>query len=603
MVLILLLAGVIKLSVGNSYSVEAALNFLYGQRPKITIDNAADIFEMAEFFMIEELKAFCIGRVRSVPVNVESCSKFLLLMSTYDLDHTKASAFILAHLTELLGMDEMLLLDKDSVRYIISEPMLSYVSREDCFLFLLKWTKHCSLRQSDFPELLSCLKEVSRDIRDFKDLNWLTESNRLLLSNKFSNLPCDVLVIFPPDNLQRSVAFYAYNLECSSWFQTLIADSYWYAAYDQFKMKTCNTFIRLKDDKLKYYNMEDKILTEKMVEVEFCDGRPELKHLNYINNKLYCVRSFEFYVYISVEKLRKYQTVQDFAQAFAHLQCHEVLELRALPEKLSARGITKMRMRMQSCTVYFADDVDEDKTAFQPLVSMRGTPKALCVLEEFFCLLLEKRKELLIYALSESVMSSLNFIEHTTGELTDICRCPEGGVYVFTKASILQIDIQMKDNEIITNVVDTWSMKISDVKGRSENSDVTRYVQSSHRLEIVDDKIVTIARNKETCDTRIFYQILPKKIGLLGKEEKIEIVLPDRLKREGDIHVLQMRLPKESLRCHIDCPHCKQADADQNRNAGYQSDRYDSDEYDYYYDSEPNFSDGSDYDFYFNKSD
>ena len=552
--------------------MEAALNFLYGQRPKITIDNAGDIFEMAEFFIIEELKALCIERMRSVPVNMESCLKLLVLMNTYDFNHTKASDFILAHLTELLVMDEMLLLDKDSVSYILSKPMLSYVSREDCFRFLLKWTKHFSLRQLDFPELFPSLKEVSRDIIDAEDLTWLTESNKILceMCSYASNTSCDALVLFPPDRSSYGKKkFYVYNFELNSWCQSTINDdSLWYAS-DPAELTTRNTFIRPRDEtKLMYYDMANKTRADKQIEVAFCDERAELEHLHNINKKMYCVRSFSFYV----EKLRKY---------------------------------ISYRQRRQGCSVYFAEDVVKHKITFQPFVSVRGTTKALCVLEEFFCLLMEKRKELLICSLSESVMSSLNLIEYTPDELTNICRCREGGVYVVTKASILQIDIQMKDNEILTNVVDTWIMKSPEVMENFENSKenfeswgCTGNNQNPPRFEIVEDKIFTIARSNRTYETRFYYQMLPKTISLLDKEEITEIVLPDRLKREGDIHVLQMHLPKESLRCHIDCPHCKQVDEDQEVSPGYQGDNYGSDEYDYYDDdSDDDYDDDSDDDY------
>ena len=126
--------------------MEAAISFLYGQRPKITIANAGECLEMAEFLMIDELKSLCIEKMRSFPVNMETCFMLFLLVSTYEINIPRISDFILGHLPELFAMGEMLLLDKDSVMYIITEPMLSYVSRGDCFRFLLKWTKHCPRR-------------------------------------------------------------------------------------------------------------------------------------------------------------------------------------------------------------------------------------------------------------------------------------------------------------------------------------------------------------------------------------------------------------------------------------------------------------------------
>ena len=568
----ILFAGVIKLSIGNSNSVEAALNFLYGQRPKITIDNAGDVFEMAEFLMIDELKALCIERMRAVPVNLGSCLKLLLLMSTYDFYLQKTSDFILAHLTELLVMEEMLLVNKDAVQYIITEPVLSYVSRDDCFRFLLKWTKHCSRRHLDFPELLSCLKDVSKDVLASVDLSCLTEDNILLCNNlsNVSSTPCDILVSFPPDSVSGKHKFNVYSFELNAWFQSLFQDNSYWSASSRSKLTNQNTFIKLSHDTkmVMYYNMEDKTLTEKRVEVAFCDERPELKHLNYINNKLYCVRSSTSYI----EKLLK-----DPLEGFlAHQSGYRINDLFTLQDW---EGI-KIRERMEGCTVYFAEDADEDKITFKPLISMRGTTKAFCMLEEFVCLIMKDRKELLIYAVNECLTVSVNLTEHTTDEVNNIFPCHVGGLYAVTKASILQIDIQMKNNKIITKVVDTWKMKKTDDNESSNNSESNRFPP---RFEIVEDKIFTIARCPEKYEYIYFYQILPKKIGFLDKAEKQEIVVPDRMKRERDVQFLQMLLPKDSVRCHIDCPHCKQTD--QGRYQIYDRDD-DSDEYAYYDDSD-----------------
>ena len=561
------------------------MDFLYEQRPAITIDNAGGLFEMAEFLMIDELKSLCIEEMRSFPVNMETCLKLFLLMCTYEFNFPRIYYFILGHLPELFAMDEMLLLDKDSVRYIITEPMFSYVSREDCFRFLLKWTKHCSLRQLDFPELCSCLKHVSKDVLNTEDLTLLNENNRLLC-NRFpnaSNISQEVLVLFPAQFVSRKWKLLVYNFELSSWFQLPINDdSLFLCDLEQVQLKTQNTFIRLQNDtKMIYYNIEQNTRTGKRVEVAFCDERPELKHLNYINNKLHCVRNFTFFVHVIVQQLPKY-SIED---GFYHPQYGY-----KVPGSVSPHGEMRLRKQMQGCSIYVAEDGDDNKIILKPIISLRGTAKAFCVLSDFVCLLMDGRKDLVIYALNEVFISFLNLTDYATDEAINIFRCHVGGVYVVTKASILQIDIKIiSDNKIRVNIVDTWMFKPSGTTESPEDFEITSYDKYPPRFEIVEDKIFTISRG----ETKLYYQMLPRKIGFLDKEERIEIELPDGQKA-NDNRVLQMRLPKDSLICHIDCPHCRNTDQDQV--PSYNKDDY-PDDYSYYDDSDDNngIRSGNDY--------
>ena len=262
-------------------------------------------------------------------------------------------------------------------------------------------------------------------------------------------------------------------------------------------------------------------MTSMHVEITFRNRTSELQYLNYSNNKLYCVISVFYGLYV------KY-------------------------------------------SVYFADDVDEHKITFKPLISMRGTPKAFCVQNDFVCLFMNVKGyfKLFIYALNESFSSSLNLKEYITDRAINIFRCREEGVYIVTESSILQIDIQINDNKIAANVIDTWTIKTSGI------------MESQIRFEITEDKIFRMLRD----ENKLYYQKLPMKIGLLYKEERIEIKLPHTIRFRytmGDVvcdRVLLMRLPEDSLGCHTDCPHCRLTY--EGRDPSYNGDD-DSDEYEY----------------------
>ena len=87
------------------------------------VDNVKEILEVAEFLMIKKLKRLCITRMKYIQIDKNNCWKMLFVASQYDFNLENVSDFIISHLQELLTMDEMLLVDKISVRYIISNPM------------------------------------------------------------------------------------------------------------------------------------------------------------------------------------------------------------------------------------------------------------------------------------------------------------------------------------------------------------------------------------------------------------------------------------------------------------------------------------------------
>ena len=178
--------------------METAIHFLYGQRPEINRDNVKEILEVAEFLMIEEMKRVFIKRMKYIEIDENNCWKMLFLASPYDFHIENVQDFILSHLQELLTMNEMLLVDENSVRYIISDPMLSYISREECFLFLVKWIGHHPSRKSCFADLFSSLdaKEINAEILRNVDLGCLRDSDRFL---------CNTLISCNSDALQDAI--------------------------------------------------------------------------------------------------------------------------------------------------------------------------------------------------------------------------------------------------------------------------------------------------------------------------------------------------------------------------------------------------------------
>ena len=578
--------------------MEKAIHFLYGQLPRITVDNADGIFEVAEFLMIEELKAYCMGKIKAIEVNVENCLQLFLLSNRYEFCLQHVQEFISSHLTELLPRNEMLMLEKETVRYIISDSVLSYVSREDCFRFLLHWTSYHSSRQSDFAELFSCFDadDLSPDFLNTVGLDFLSQSDRLACSNvlRNSNAFCDVLVVYPPSNN----AFSIYHLKKKIWSQITIPVGYISWPTYSVALKNQTTIARLSyyAKRISYYDIENKLQCTKTVQLKGTEEeviRQGSVRLSSGHGRLYCVENYITDAGTFDKEHRSHNIVYGKRPTY--------YDYNAAPQQvLSTR---KRKQFINACSIYVAEKEDDLNVHKEPLISVYGYATSFCIAGEFACLLMSEEEELIIYALNESIISPIDLSAYTTSSNSCVSPCPTGGLYVVTGADIIQIDIQIKDHFVISRIVDTLTevKKEEESEIRRRNAYSPQYEMNAYspRYEIVEDKIIT--RCMASNEKKLFYQMLPKQIGLLDKEESIEIMVPDHLKHGRCEHFVQMKLSTNSPTCHVDCPHCKPKakyhkypvcqPINQSYTRDYDSDEYDSDEChhfdDDYYDPDP----------------
>ena len=189
--------------------------------------------ETADFLMIDELKNICMKTVKSFTVSSKTCLTLLSISSRFDIFFPKLDDFYLSHLPELMKQGQMLQIDKEAVRQILTDKTLSYVSRDDVINFLLRWTAFSSERKSDFREMLSCLEkdefscEIKRTIHDaHPDLEKMIHKshleshftsckNQVTLKENDSN----VFVLYPPEQKLSKLFFYGFSLKNECWYR------------------------------------------------------------------------------------------------------------------------------------------------------------------------------------------------------------------------------------------------------------------------------------------------------------------------------------------------------------------------------------------------
>ena len=558
------LPGLIKISIGTSNSVQTAINFLYGKLPTITLDNVEDLLEVAEVLMIEELKAICISKLKTIRLNEDNCFKVLMMASRYDFDLENVSNFICANLPELLRKDEMLLLDKESVRFILTDPLLAYVSPDDFFRFLIKWVGYCERRRSDFVQLFSCLDKdaLSANVLSTVDLNCLSETDKPLCDNFSgdSNRWCDMLTVYPPFYISGKHHLYAYNLKKKLWYTIPINDSFYYSHDVRACLISANSLVNYKsrNQKLCFYNLATQNGIEKRIEMTSSAETPDIKHVSVCGEKIYCVGNVEY-----------------------------------IPK---TRNRWKRVLKKDASCLCVSVNVDESKLTMRELISIRGFVQSVCVADDVICLLVPESKHIIVYSDKELLLTKFELLDDQLDEKSYICPRVRGGIYVVTKLHVLQLSIRLNSSDIIVCVSDIL------VQAKAESSDPW-IREFPPRYEILPDKIVTITRCRGGGEWQLWYQFLPELIGFLDKEEEFEIYVPEPLKHFSSLNLLQITLPKETLLCPVDCPHCKYKSTTTAKFSSYDMDYYepDSDSDCVYYDSDDYYpyDDDSDTNFYY----
>ena len=528
----LFVSGFIKFVTGSSNSVESAINFLYGQCPKIDKDNVADILEVAEFLMIDELKALCIHWLRSMNVNIDNCLQVMIIASRYDFHIERAAEFIIVNLSELLLNDQMMFIDKQSVRFILTDPQLTYVSREECLKFLLKWISHCPSRQTEFADLVSCLDldDIDLEVLGTVNLELINENDRLLLNKIASNTrrSYDVLIVSPPKHTAASEIYLAYNLERKSWNQITATANL--RSYDVSTIKDETTLIslNLSKDKIRYLNLVTKDDTGKAILTQLINGEDEpiFHQLAVSDNKIYGVTNETIYVNKKSNLLANLSSVE---MLLLGLGIHEISSL------------------------YVSGNEEDTAISMIPLISVRGSVQSLCVTGDMACLLIPKHKQIIVHSLTEHRVKIIDISAYELDHKSYVYPSRNRGFYTITRSHILEVNLGIEGSNITTGVAEFCYKH----QTKDDSNSIHAFQECGTRYEITTDTIVSIRRNPENYETQICYQRKPEQISNLHKEETVIIEVPEELKHSNDFHFLQVKLPKQVLRCPVNCPHCK----------------------------------------------
>ena len=522
-------SGFIKLASGNLSAVISAIHFLYGEIPNVSIDNAADILEEAEFLMIEELKAYTIDEIKSMEVVAENCLKMVLISLRYNVKLEDAELFFKAHLPELLTKEEALLLDQEYVYSIFTDDTLSYVSRQNLFLFLVKWVAHCPARNEAFPELMSALKldYINSEGLDDVDMNSLNDANQTLcrtLASKTCNLD-NILIVcrVQRDYINDTSYVLAFNADKSFWFQ-----------------------IRLSHCRIDHNSMKNAWIENKMVLVYLED------------NNTFC----RFNLCTNEENQKTFRWLDELDEKSPYMPSSRgykcVSHLSQSAEKLYVivKYIVKytIDVGMHTCverihsTIYGNDTTGEYNIYMKPLVSVKGGVTQFGVSDEIVCLIVRGSKRLTVYAADVGIISTVDLSHVSIDNDTVLSAVCGGKIYISTNTHLVQVKFK-------AGLAHKTSVRETVHEG---GKNISRGRQHCTRFEFTEDKIITVTKIMKNYMPTLScaYQKLPEDINSEHEEEKVVMDLPEALKHCQMVRFLEAYLPSGAPWCHAKCPHC-----------------------------------------------
>ena len=151
--------GVIRLEEMSKASMEEVLDYLYTGHVEISKENAFELFEQADYFLIPTLKALSSKFILQT-LDLSNCimTYYFAVKYQYEELQNGAKDFILANFVAVAGTADFLNLSSKEIEEWISSDKLVVKEEEEVFQVIVKWKENGNKEDVDFLQLL-------RDVR------------------------------------------------------------------------------------------------------------------------------------------------------------------------------------------------------------------------------------------------------------------------------------------------------------------------------------------------------------------------------------------------------------------------------------------------------
>ncbi|XP_052239778.1 uncharacterized protein LOC127850630 isoform X2 [Dreissena polymorpha] len=150
--------GAVQLHIGSPRTIDMAIMYLYGICPELNMKNIAILLDLAEFFLLPNLKMLCFTWLEKVALSEANVVDILHMCSIYGLNIPEVELFIEQRLLKLLNGDHLLTLSPESVAILFSDQRLSYVPIDLKIKFISQWIRQRqNTRMDQVAELMASI--------------------------------------------------------------------------------------------------------------------------------------------------------------------------------------------------------------------------------------------------------------------------------------------------------------------------------------------------------------------------------------------------------------------------------------------------------------
>ncbi|KAH3775193.1 uncharacterized protein LOC127845339 [Dreissena polymorpha] len=158
--------GAVELHIGSPRTIDMAIMYLYGICPELNMNNIAQLLDLAEFFLLPNLKMLCFTWLQKVELLEVNVVDVLHLCSIYELNIPGVELFIEQRLLTLLKGDHLLTLCSESVANLFSDQRLSYVPHALKLKFISRWIRKRQNARMDQVAKCMTLIDIPRMIQE-----------------------------------------------------------------------------------------------------------------------------------------------------------------------------------------------------------------------------------------------------------------------------------------------------------------------------------------------------------------------------------------------------------------------------------------------------
>ncbi|CAN9509128.1 unnamed protein product [Ophioblennius macclurei] len=141
-------------------TVERVIQFMYTGEVRVSAGNVHDVLELADRFLLEQLKSFC-GHFLMKKLSLSNCVAVHSLAHVYTLDQLaqRAAKMIRRNFHKVIRNEEFCSLPFHLVRDWLHDPEITVNSEQELFEAIVRWIRHDSdQREKHFEELFGLLR-------------------------------------------------------------------------------------------------------------------------------------------------------------------------------------------------------------------------------------------------------------------------------------------------------------------------------------------------------------------------------------------------------------------------------------------------------------